>query len=129
MTINNKNENDNNYFGNTSIQRDIDEVWETVCRTCNKLIQDTKIFDFFEIGIIPNPNIHDMVKYLVVVDRVLDSILELIECNELDDIDTRLIFNSKQQIFNMKQMATAIIKNDSNAYEEYLHKLRNQGQV
>jgi hypothetical protein len=117
------------HFNDVKVQKDIDEVWDMVCKACNKLIQDTKIFDFFEIGIIPNPNIHDMLRYLIVIDRLLDSILELVEHNELDNIDVRMIFNSKQQIFNMKQMANALLKEDRASYDEYLRKLKNQSPV
>ena len=111
------------------IQKDIEEIWEKICGACNKIINDTKLFGFMEIGLVPNPNIHDMVRYLVVIDKVLDSILMLVECNEADHVDSRVIFNSKQQIFNMKQMANAVVKNDIDLYNEYLHKLKNQSLI
>jgi hypothetical protein len=114
------------FFGDKAIKKHVEELWAGVFKASNKVIKDAKIFGFETIGTIPNPNIHQMLATLGVIDGMLDIILSLSQVGRVDVDDVRLIFNAKQQILVMEQIATALNSEDRNSYDEAIKRLGQQ---
>jgi len=114
------------YFGDEAIKKHVLKLWANVFRASNKVIQDAKIFGFEKIGIVPDPNIHQMLATLSVIDGMLEIILGLSQAGKVDVSDTRLIFNAKQQILTMEQIATALNNDDRKGYDEAIERLCKQ---
>ncbi len=98
-------------------------IWEKIFGASNKIIVNARIYGFSGIGVIPDPNIHDIVKSV----RVVRSMLQ--EINSFDDLhfeDNRLILNSIAQLTTMELLALSVQNNDRNSFEELLASLDGQ---
>ncbi len=98
-------------------------IWEKVFGASNKIIVSAKIYGFHGIGIIPDPNIHDIVRSV----RVVRSMLQ--EINSFDDLhfeDNRLILNSIAQLTTMELLALSVQNNDRESFDELLSGLNGQ---
>lgn len=114
------------FFGDKEIQKHVLELWANVFDASHKVIQDAKIFGFENMGVLPDPNIHQMLATLSVIDGMLEFILTLTQAGKVDFNDTRLIFNAKQQILTMEQIATALNNDDRKGYDEAVDRLGKQ---
>ena len=117
------------FFGDDSIKELVVELWGGVFEASNKLIKDTKIFGFQEIGIIPDPNVHQMINSLALISNMLEIMLTLSQTGQVDTEDTRLIFNAKQQILMMEQIASALNNDDRASYDEAVERLQKQAPI
>lgn len=117
------------FFGDDSIKELVVELWAGVFEASNKLIRDTQIFGFQEIGIIPDPNVHQMLNSLALIDSMLELMLTLSQTGQVDIEDTRLIFNAKQQILMMEQIASALNNDDRVSYDQAVKRLQTQAQI
>jgi len=120
---------DQDFFGDKSIENLVETLWSNVFKASNKLIRDTRLFAFGEIESLPKPNVHQMLKTLTVFDSMLDQILTLNQNGKLDLVDTRLIFNAKQQILVMERIATALRNHDRAGYDEAVIALEKQAPI
>lgn len=125
MTENNNIE----FFGDSSIKLFVEQLWSKVFDASNKLIRDTKLFGFSEIEALPNPNVHQMLTALAVIDNVLDQIMTMDSNGTVNIGDTRMLINAKQQIFNMTMIAAALKAKDRASYDEAVRRLHNQAQI
>lgn len=114
------------FFGDDAIKKHVVELWANVFDASNKVIQDAKIFGFESMGVVPDPNIHQILATLTVIDGMLEFILTLSHAGKVDVGDTRLIFNAKQQILTMEQIATALNSEDRKSYDEAVERLAKQ---
>lgn len=78
------------------------------------------------MGVVPDPNIHQILATLTVIDGMLEVILTLSHAGRVDVGNTRLIFNAKQQILTMEQIATALNNDDRKSYDEAVDRLKKQ---
>lgn len=117
------------FFGDDSIKELVVELWGGVFEASNKLIRDTQIFGFQEIGIIPDPNVHQMLNSLALIGSMLELMLTLSQAGQVDIEDTRLIFNAKQQILMMEQIASALNNDDRASYDEAVERLQKQAPI
>lgn len=115
------------FFGDDDVRVLVEKLWSEVFRASNKLIQDTKAFGFSDIAILPNPNIFQMINALTMIDIMIDIVLPLEQDGKIKSSVNLL--NAKQQILNMRMIATAITDDDRNAYEAAVRRLNNQAQV
>jgi hypothetical protein len=125
MTENNNKE----FFGDDAIKLFVERLWSKVFEASNKLIRDTKLFGFSEIEALPNPNVHQMLASLTVIDVVLDQIMMMDQDGTVSIGDTRLLINAKQQIFNMTMIAAALKAKDRESYDEAVRRLHDQAQI
>jgi hypothetical protein len=125
MTENNNKE----FLGDDAIKLFVERLWSKVFEASNKLIRDTKLFGFSEIEALPNPNVHQMLASLTVIDVVLDQIMMMDQDGTVSIGDTRLLINAKQQIFNMTMIAAALKAKDRESYDEAVRRLHDQAQI
>lgn len=114
------------FFGDKAIKEHVEKLWASVFEASNKVIKDANIFGFESMGVIPDPNIHQMLATLSIIDNMLEVILTLSQTAKVELGDTRLIFNAKQQILTMEQIATALNNDDRQSYDEAVERLKTQ---
>lgn len=114
------------FFGDINIQKNVELLWARVFEASNKVIKDAEIFGFELIGFLPNPNIHQLLMTLSVISDMLERILMLSQTGKLELGNIRLIFNAKQQILTMEQIATALNNDDRVSYDEAVDRLAKQ---
>lgn len=104
------------------------EAWTNVFATSNLVIKQSGLYGFNGIELIPNPNIHQMLATMGVVSGMLDKITESLGCSGVDikPDDTRLLFNAKQQILRLEQVAAALLAKDEALYNESILELKKQ---
>lgn len=110
-------------------QEIIDELWGTVFENCYGLIQQTAIFGFKEMDVLPDPNIHQILASSIVIGTMLDTILDFDNEGIINVADTRKIINAKQQILIMKRMATALKNKDENTFNLAVTDLKSQAVI
>ena len=114
------------FFGEKAIKENVERLWNNVMEAARKFIRDSKKFGIDEIGILPNPTVHQMLSSLRLTDVAFGMIIDDAEDSKLDTDDIRLIFNAKQQILNLERVATALHKQDRASYEEAVRLIENQ---
>lgn len=88
-------------------------AWSLVFQFSNKVLTDEKKFGFTGMGLIPDPNIHQMMAAL----KGLDSILEYVATEfSLPTDEIRLILNARTQITKMGAVAAALKANSEEAF-------------
>lgn len=117
------------FFGDSAVKAFVEELWSKVFEASNKLIRDTKLFGFSEIEALPNPNVHQMLASLAVIDTVLDQIMTMDRDGTVNIGDTRLLINAKQQICIMTMIAAALKAKDRQRYDDAVRQLHNQAQI
>jgi hypothetical protein len=101
-------------------------AWEDVFTTSDIIIRQSGLYGFNEIGLIPNPNIHQLLASMGVVSIMLDKISEKLSCINLGHDETRKLFNAKQQILKLEQVASALLAKDEPLYNQAMLELKKQ---
>lgn len=104
----------------------VSEAWTNVFATSNLVIKQSGLYGFDGIELIPKPNIHQMLATMTVVSTMLDKIIEHLGCVDIPHHDTRLLFNAKQQILRLEQVAAALLAKDEPLYNEAIAELEKQ---
>ena len=102
----------------------VQKAWNVVFAASNKVLVDEKRFGFTGMGVIPDPNIHQLVVLLRALDAVLNSI-----ASEFDDLaydDTRLLLNAREQITRMERVAAALRSNNIEDFNDAIQMLEQQ---
>lgn len=113
-------------FFNEKIREEVENCWHEVFKASKKIIEDANVFGFEHIEAKATPNIYQILDSLQIIELEIKIIWDKHEAGELDIADTRMIHNTKQQIFLMKNMATALKQKDINLFKEALSKLTKQ---
>lgn len=100
----------------------VEHVWATVFRASGKVLLDAKVYGFEELGKLPPPNIHDMVRSL----KVLGAIIELVDEASAPYDQQRQLLNAKAQITNMEKVAAAVVAGCREDFEAALIALERQ---
>ena len=103
----------------------IEEVWIEVFKTVNKILQTHVKFGFGDFAKQINPSIDDILNSLKIAALILDTIDA---STNLEYAETRLISNSKQQIWLIRRVAEALKNDQENDYVDAIEFLRKQSQ-
>lgn len=114
------------FFGDALIKDKVERLWHKVMESSRKFINDSKKFGFQGIEILPNPNVHQMLRSLRLADGAFEILMADADDADLDTHDFRLIFNAKQQILHMERVATALKNKDQIGYDEAVLLLERQ---
>jgi hypothetical protein len=117
------------FFGEKNIKDSVEKLWNEVMEASQKFIRDSKKFGFDEIGILPNPTVHQMLFSLRLINAAFGLVSSDIENGKVDNDDIRLIFNARQQVLNMEMVATALNKKDRDAYDYAVRLIKNQAAI
>ena len=100
----------------------IERLWAFVFRASGKILQDAKVYGFDNLGDLPAPNIHDMVRHL----KIFGAIIEVLY-NEAEDYDhQRQLLNARSQITTMERVAAALEAGRREDYETAIEALDKQ---
>jgi hypothetical protein len=110
------------------VRTEVLNFWANIFRASNEIIRQSNIYGFLSIGVIPDPNIHQILKSIKIIDDILDEVLSDLEDSEIStEMDTtRLIQNAKQQLLIMENLALSLKHNDEKSYNENLEALKRQ---
>lgn len=115
------------YFGDPLIKSTVETAWAEVFKYSNKVIRDAGYFGFYGLEVIPNPNIHQMLASLSVVDSALDIMLT--SCAEMVTLQydaTKMILNAKQQILNLENVANSLKAQNRDDFDRAMERLQKQ---
>lgn len=109
-----------------TIQVQVAEVWEEVFSASKKVIEHANLFGFEKMGVVPTPNIHDILLTLRIFNSIIDILLSRAESMDAAFDETRIMLNAKQQLLRMEMIANALKANDKSSYEHYIKELSGQ---
>ena len=113
-----------NLIDDQAIKDKVQKLWELVFSASNKILVDEKRFGFTGIGVIPDPNIHQMIAVIRSIDEGLMTVLQ--EFSDLQYDETRLILNAREQISRMEVVAIALKLNNKELFDEAIKRLEEQ---
>lgn len=115
------------YFGDPLIKSTVEKAWAKFFEFSNKVIRDAGYFGFSGLEIIPDPNIHQMLASLSVVDSALDIMLT--SCSDMPTLQydaTKMILNAKQQILNLESVANSLKAQNREDFDRAMEVLTGQ---
>lgn len=104
----------------------VEKLWAKVFESVTQVIRQTKVFSMTDMGVVPNPNIHQMLARLQIFDDVIDVLVKNAETFGLEYDQTRLLLNCKVQIANMERLAAAVNASDEANYNAAVKALETQ---
>jgi hypothetical protein len=116
-------------FDDTSIELlhlQVEALWAKVFESVTTVIRQTKVFSFNEMGVVPTPNIHQMLARLQLFDSVIDVLLKNAPVFGLEYEQTRPLLNCKVQVANMEKLAAALDAKDKEGYDAAVKALEQQ---
>lgn len=102
------------------------ELWSLVMRSSNEVLRQAKYFGFLHIESIPDPNIHQVMRTLLVVEDLLGLIISDDSFSAVEYSSQRLLFNAKDQINRLRQVALALKKKDEDEFYKAVAYLEEQ---
>ena len=109
-----------------SVPEEIEKVWCSILETTDKILKVHLHFGFEGFDRHIQPSIQEILLGLSIVGGLLDR---LYESGLLDYSELRLIFNSKQQILLVNEIAQALNNSDSEGYDSAIDRLRKQAPI
>lgn len=109
-----------------SIKDAVDKVWESVFKTSNKVLADYHKYGFSGMAIVPDPNIHQMLFSIQVVNLFIDLLINSADNIGIEYDEIRKLINSKQQFALLEELASALKANDRGGFDTAMEKLRVQ---
>ena len=109
-----------------SIKDTVSKVWEAVFKTSNKVLADYKMYGYDGMSFIPDPNIHQMLLSIQVVNTFIDLLIGSADNIGIEYDEIRKLLNSKQQFMVLEEMASALKANDRGGFDAALSKLQSQ---
>jgi hypothetical protein len=106
-----------------AIKARVNVVWEKVFLASSIVIAQAKKFGFLGMDIIPDPNIHQMLVTIRLLDDQIDTFVdhEDVEYNE-----ERLMLNAKKQLAKMEIVAAALKANNREDFDAAIAELEGQ---
>ena len=102
---------------------EVELTWSDVFSTVDRILKVHLRFGFEKFAENLHPSIDDVVLSLKIAESLLDT---LYNSAKLDYSEQRLIFNCKQQILLVQELAEAVRNRDQSGYEQAIGRLRNQ---
>ena len=103
----------------------LDRVWHEVFEASRKVVEVHLKFGFTAFHENINPKIEDIVLGLKVIDSLLDAISGAVD----EYTEQRKLFNCRQQILLVQEVATALQNFDKDFYEQAMGKLDKQSPI
>lgn len=103
----------------------LDQVWHEVFEASRKLVKVHINFGFTAFQENINPKIEDIVLGLKIIDSLLDTLSSAVA----EYPEQRKLFNCRQQILLVQEVATALQNSDKDFYEQAMGKLKNQSPI
>lgn len=103
----------------------VEQVWSEVFETVNNILKTHDDFGFAQFSVKINPSVDSILTTLKVVESLIDGIDAT---KKLDYTDTRLLLNSKQQIWSIRNVAEALKNKNQDDYHEAIKFLKSQSQ-
>lgn len=105
------------------VQERVNKIWEKVFLSSAIAINHAKKYGFLGMEIIPNPNIHD----ILVTVRLLDEMIDTFICDDgLEYDEKRKMLNAKRQLTNMEVVAVALKDNNREDFDRAIKELETQ---
>lgn len=101
-------------------------IWQQVIRVVNKLIDTHDAYGFGKFAEGMNPSIEVVVDVFKVVDALLKT---LVESGQLDPEEYRQALNSRQCIYQTRQLALALEANDEAEYQRLIDLMTKQAPI
>lgn len=105
------------------IKARVNKVWEEVFLASSIVIVQAKKFGFLGMDIIPDPNIHQMLVTIRLLDDQIDT---FVGHDEIAYDEERLMLNAKKQLTKMELVATALKANNREDFDSAIAELENQ---
>lgn len=119
------------FFNDATIKEEVVGLWGNVFQVSNKIIKDANFYGFDLIDLIPDPNVHQILKSMKVINSLLEDIMDDIEDSEIQEhIEmTRIILNAKQQILLMEKVAISLKQKDKVEFDSAINAMKNQATI
>ena len=110
----------------SSVPQEVEKAWGEIIETVDKILKIHVKFGFDGF----DKNIHPSIEDIIFSLRVVESLLDILYNSEkLSYSEQRLIFNSKQQILFIQEIAEALKNKDEDGYQSTIVRLRNQSPI
>lgn len=103
----------------------LDQVWNDVFEASRKVVEVHLKFGFTAFKENINPRIEDIVLGLKIIDSLLDTLSNAVS----EYPEQRKLFNCRQQILLVQEVATALQNSDKDFYEQAMGKLNKQSPI
>jgi hypothetical protein len=113
-------------YGSLHIRQRVAIVWEEVFTASNKVISQSKKFDFLIMKGIPDPNIHTMLGKLQIFTGFMDKIIENAGILNVEHDEIKSILNAREQLRKLERVATALIDDNEDDYNFWIAALEKQ---
>lgn len=110
-------------INDAAIKARVNKVWEEVFETTSIVITQSRKFGFLGMEIIPDPNIHQMLVTIRLLDNNIDT---FIDNEELDYEEKRLMLNAKTALTKMESVANALTNNKREDFNIAIAELERQ---
>lgn len=113
-------------FEDQIIRDQVNEIWASVFQSSNAVLKQSKLYGFYCMQEVPDPNIHGMLLQL----QVFSSVMDILIANGLDAgleyEHTRLLLNAREQLTRMNRVAAALKANNREDFNEAIKELNKQ---
>jgi pyruvate formate-lyase activating enzyme-like uncharacterized protein len=106
-----------------AIKDRVNKVWEEVFASSNVAIVHAKRYGFIGMEIIPNPNIHQIMVSIRILDEMIDT---FINENGLEYDEKRKMLNAKRQLTTMELVAVALREGRREDFDSAMNELETQ---
>ena len=114
-------------YDKADIRSNVHALFGRVFSYSGQVLRDAGIYPFSLMEEMPDPNIHQILLNLRILDNVMTTIM--IANDEGDFLghdDFRRLINAREQVQRMERIAVALKKNDEVAYQEAINALVTQ---
>lgn len=109
-------------FDDAIIKARVHKVWEEVFNASSIIVRHAKEYGFLGMTIIPDPNIHQMLVTISLLDAHIDTFLR----EAFDYDEKRLLLNAKKQLTQMEVVAAALSENNRSDFDVAMKGLEGQ---
>lgn len=109
-------------FDDDEIKQRVSSIWEKIFSASNVVIKHAQQYGYSGMGVLPDPNIHQMLLKI----RILDQIIDVLLGEEMEYDERRLMLNAKQQLLRMEMVAAALQADDRVRFDRVMEELERQ---
>lgn len=114
------------YLIDEAIDQSVQELWEQVVQTCNRVIHQTKIHGF-QLMAIADPNVHEVSKMLdLYVCPLLDNLVKEAEFSPQSGIK---IANIRQYNLHLREITLALDAKDRTKFNQSVENLSREAML
>ena len=101
----------------------IQELWSEVVKSVNVILDADRVFGFTKIEFSINPKLEDILHGLGIIEAALSIFMD---SGLLDTDETKQVLNSKQCVWLIRMLNTALQSKDENEYNKAVKLLDSQ---